>query len=204
MHCVIFAAMPVTQAMEPYYNDADVTIAADAGYRVMQQLKLLPDILLGDYDSAPIPADDKHVECLPREKDDTDTYYAARRALALGADRVTILGGLGGRLDHTLANLHTVAFLARSGVSARLADENTEIDALLPGSYRFARRDGYVSLFPAGDSIEGVTLRGFHYPLTDATLTNSYPLGISNEFVADVGEISFTHGVLYLVFVREQ
>ncbi|MEG2393925.1 MAG: thiamine diphosphokinase, partial [Ruthenibacterium sp.] len=83
----------------PYYNDADVTIAADAGYRVMQQLKLLPDILLGDYDSAPIPADDKHVECLPREKDDTDTYYAARRALALGADRVTILGGLGGRLD---------------------------------------------------------------------------------------------------------
>ena len=202
-HCVIFGAMPVSTAMRPYYEGADITIAADAGYRRMQALGLTPDLLLGDYDSAPPPPNATNVERLPHEKDDTDTHYAARRALELGAKKVTVLGGLGGRLDHTLANLDTLVFLAAKGVQACLADETTELYALLPGHYHFARRAGYVSLFPAGGEVRGVTLKGFYYPLTDAVLRCDYPVGVSNEFAADIGEISFTEGILYLVFARE-
>ncbi|MEG2931440.1 MAG: thiamine diphosphokinase, partial [Ruthenibacterium sp.] len=70
--------------------------------------------------------------------------------------------------------------------------------------HRIARRAGYVSLFPAGERAEGITLRGFRYPLLNATLTNRYPLGVSNEMTEDEGEISFAHGVLYLVFAKEE
>lgn len=73
-----------------------------------------PDLLLGDYDSAPRPEAGAKTVFLPAEKDDTDTYYAARKALELGATDVVIVGGLGGaRLDHTLANLQTLVFFGK-------------------------------------------------------------------------------------------
>lgn len=182
--------------------DADCVIAADAGYLTARRFGREPDLLLGDYDSAPAPAG---AQRLPAEKDDTDTHFAAKKAVELGARRVTILGGTGGRLDHTLANFATLLYLARSGVEAVLADASTEVRALLPGTYRFARRDGwYLSLFPLEGNASGITLRGVKYPLCGAELRADFPLGTSNEILAPFAEIICTAGALLCVFSKKE
>lgn len=205
MKCVIFAGLPVSQALCRFWQDADLVIAADAGYENARRLGVEPDLLLGDYDSAPCPPPNAKTVVLPAEKDDTDTYFAARRAIELGATEAVILGGLGGRLDHTLANLQTLVFLAKNGVRAWLADEANEATALLPGAYRFPARPGwYLSVFSAGDAAHGVTLEGLKYPLHDATVTNFFPIGVSNEFGADMATVRFTGGVLHLMLSRRE
>ena len=109
MKCVIFAGLPAAPELHSWWADADYVIAADAGYENACRVGVEPDLLLGDYDSAPRPEAGAKTVFLPAEKDDTDTYYAARKALELGATDVVIVGGLGGaRLDHTLANLQTL------------------------------------------------------------------------------------------------
>ncbi len=205
MKCVIFAGMPVPQTLRRFWQDADYVIAADAGYENARRLGLEPDLLLGDYDSAPRPPQNAKTLVLPAEKDDTDTYFAARRAIALGADEAVILGGLGGRLDHTLANLQTLVFLAKNGVRAWLADEANEVTALMPGVYQIPARPGwYCSVFSAGDAVRGVTLKGLKYPLCEATVTGFFPIGVSNEFAADTATVGFSEGVLYLVLSRRE
>ena len=199
--CVIFASLPVSAALHEWWDSADYVIAADAGYESARALGVKTDLLLGDYDSAPAPELDARTVRLPAEKDDTDTYYAVRKALEIGFEEVVILGGIGGRFDHTMANLQTLFYLAQSGVKGFLGDETTEVTVLLPGTYEFAKReDVYVSLFTAEKETGGVTLRGLKYPLTDATLTNAFPVGVSNEFVDEKAMISFKKGSLYLMF----
>ena len=201
-HCVIFGARPISAAMRPFYETADVLIAADAGWQSAKELGLVPDICLGDYDSAAAP---QGAERLPAEKDDTDTHYAAKKALALGATHVTILGGLGGRLDHTLANFQTVLFLQQQGVQAVLADENTEMHVLLPGTHTVPQKDScYVSLFPISELATGVTLQGLKYPLQNAVLSNVFPIGVSNEFAAENAIISLKTGGLYMLICRKE
>ena len=204
MKCVIFAAMPVSAQMLRYCEDTDIVIAADAGWHSASKLGIEPDIFLGDFDSAEVPQG-KDVLHLPQEKDDTDTLYAARKAIALGAHEVVILGGLGGRFDHTIANLHTLLFLQSAGVHAVLADEKTEITVLSAGTHTIrAQKNVYLSLFPAGESAQGVTLQGVKYPLTNATLTNTYPVGVSNEFAAEKAQITLKKGQLYCILAAKE
>lgn len=202
MKCVIFAGRPVSEGLCRYWRDADCVIAADAGYETARRLGVGADVLLGDYDSAPCPGHGALL--LPAEKDDTDTQAAAREAVRRGADEVVILGGLGGRLDHTIANLHTLVFLARRGVRALLADEENEVRALLPGSYSIPARAGwYFSVFSAGETAEGVTLSGVKYPLDGYSMTNDFPIGVSNEFAAPAAAVRFTAGTLWLVLSKK-
>lgn len=205
MKCVIFAGLPVPQTLCRFWRNADLVIAADAGYENARRLGVEPDLLLGDYDSAPCPPQNAKTVVLPAEKDDTDTYFAARRAIELGASEAVIVGGLGGRLDHTLANLQTLVFLAKNGVRAWLVDEANEVTALLPGEHCFPARPGwYLSVFSAGDTARGVTLEGLKYPLDEATVTNFFPIGVSNEFAADMATVRFSEGVLYVMLSRQE
>ncbi len=202
MKCVIFAGRPVGECLRGWWRDADLVIAADAGYETARRLGVRPDVLLGDYDSAPCPRDAAAL-VLPAEKDDTDTHFAAREAIRRGAAEVVILGGLGGRLDHTLANFATLLFLAQNGVRARLVDEATEAAALVPGTYEIpARPDRYFSIFPAGEKAGGVWLEGLKYPLREYTLTNAFPIGVSNEFVEKTATLRFRSGAIFLVLSR--
>lgn len=190
--------------MRAWWQDADCVIAADAGWKTARRLGLVPDVLLGDYDSA-LPPSDANVWRLPAEKDDTDTQFAAREAVRRGASEVVILGGIGGRLDHTFANCQTLLFLAENGVRATLAGEYDEVTALLPGETQVPARDGwYFSVFSAQEAAEGVTLRGVRYPLEKYTLVNTFPIGVSNEFAAPTATVRFTRGRLLLVLSKKE
>lgn len=157
--CVIISACPVSASLASALRPGDTIIACDAGYRNCAPLHCRPDIIVGDFDTAPCPAqegDDTII--LPHVKDDTDTEYAAKLASEKGFDEALLLGVLGGRrLEHTLANLCTGFGLEQRGVRATLLDERSRITFVMPGETRRYPKDGYfyLSVFPMEGRAEG-------------------------------------------------
>ena len=121
------------------------------------------------------------------------------------------LGGIGGRLDHTVANFAVLYYLLRRGARAVMADTHNRVELKLPGSYRLEPEEGYkFSLFPYAGEVTGLTERQVYYPLDNATLTPDNPLGVSNEFLRDPAEntllpaeISFKSGVLMIFLSKD-
>ena len=147
---------------------------------------------------------DDDIIVLPHVKDDTDTEYAAKLVSEKGFDEVLLLGGLGGRrVEHTLANLCTGLGLEQRGVRTTLLDERSRITYVMPGETRRYPKEKYFffSAFPMEGRAQGVYERGSYYELTDAELTASYPLGVSNEYAAgsDCITISTRSGALVVV-----
>ena len=137
------------------------------------------------------------------EKDDTDTMSAVRYALDNGAKEITLAGGIGGRLDHTIANIQTLSFIVSHNAVGRLIDENNEIIGLASGEYEFNRRKGYsLSVFSMSDEVTGLCEKGVKYPLNNAVLTNKFPLGVSNEIIKDSAFISFKSGIALVCFSK--
>lgn len=182
---VILSACPVSPQMRDYLRNGDYIIACDAGYRNAAALQCSPNLVVGDFDSAPNPNFENTV-ILPHEKDDTDTQYAAAWAADNGAAQVLMLGALGGkRLEHTISNLSTGLYLEKRGVRAVLANEESEIHYLMSGKKLVLEKENwmYFSVFPLEGTLSGITIEGAYYPLQDAQLKMDYPLGVSNEFV---------------------
>ena len=182
VRAVVLSAVPVSASMAAYLEPGAFIVACDAGYRNAETLGVVPDLIVGDFDSAPQPpVRHERTIVLPHVKDDTDTHFAARWLWQHGCREVTFLGALGGqRFEHTVANLHTALFLAENGVQVLLADERSELRILCPG--------------------QPIEEQGVFYPLRDAVLTPDYPLGVSNEFTAPQAVLSCRagHGLVVL------
>lgn len=177
----------------------DFVIAADAGYRVCRDLGIVPDLLLGDFDSMEQPVDFPHLLRVPVEKDDTDTMLAVKAALDRGCGEVVLYGGTGGRrLDHTLANLQALLYLRRRGARGWLQDRDFLWTAIENESLTVRRtvERGLFSAFCLGDRAEGVDETGFQYPLRDAVLTPDFPLGVSNHILKPEATITVRRGAL--------
>ena len=115
--------------------------------------------------------------------------------------RILLLGGVGGRLDHTLANIQTLAFLRENDAHAALIGQEETITLLQNESLRFrAGLSGIVSVFAFGERATGVYERGLAYALTDATLTDTNPLGVSNAFTGEAAEVSVREGRLLVLY----
>ena len=201
---VILSAVPVSTALCRYVQPGDFVVACDAGYRNAERLGLRPDLIVGDFDSAPQPKTEHETIVLPHVKDDTDTEYAAKLVSEKGFDEVLLLGALGGkRVEHTLANLCTGLGLEQRGIRAALQDERSRITFVLPGeSRRYPKEEFfYFSAFPMEGRAEGVYEKGSFYELEDAVLTAGYPLGVSNEYAegSDCITISTRQGALVVV-----
>ena len=203
--CVILSACPVQPELKRLLRSDDFIIACDAGYRNCARLGCKPDIIVGDFDSAPCPQQDQDdIVVLPHVKDDTDTEYAAKLAAQKGFDEVLLLGALGGkRVEHTLANLCTGLGLEQRGIRAALQDERSRITFVLPGESRSYPKEKffYFSAFPMEGRAEGVCEKGSFYELEDAMLTAGYPLGVSNEYAegSDCITVSTRQGALVVV-----
>lgn len=180
----------------------DLVIAADGGLERLREAGITPDLIVGDFDSlGRIP--DGCVVRLPKEKDVTDTWAAVELGRQRGFRRFFLYGCTGGRMDHTLANLQTAAMLAEQGAECRIFGQTQIITAICGGTLRFeARKQGYLSVFAHSERCTGVTIRGLKYELNDAVLTNSFPLGVSNEFVGTECAVTVGSGTAIVVFDR--
>ena len=176
----------------------DFILCADGGWRLAERLGLRPDLVLGDFDSSVAPAD-LPLERFPVEKDDTDTMLCVKKGLSLGFDDFLILGGFGGRLDHTLANLQTLNYIARRHAGAAMTDGICWAAVIRSGSLTVPRMPGKLAVFSMDEECRGVTLRGTKYEARDLTLPNATSLGAGNDFAADHAEISVKEGSLLIV-----
>ena len=178
--------------------------AADGGYKYLDELNEKPDIVLGDFDSLNYTPkiEKERIITLPCEKDDTDTLYAVKHALSLGCDRFLIYGALGGdRIDHTIANLQTLSFIANQNAQGFIISKNTVITAIKNKSISFKETSsGMISVFAMGKDARNVTIQGLKYNIENATLTNDFPIGVSNEFVGEKATVSVQNGTLTIVF----
>ena len=200
--CVIFGAGDYDGAPLPELYD--VLIAADGGLDTLDDMGIRPDLVIGDLDSAvATPPGEVPVIRLPVQKDITDTDAAVREALDRGCTRLYLYGMLGGRPDHSFANLTLVARLAQQGVPATLYGAGYAVYAVHDGSLRFnGGRQGYLSVFSFSDKSEGVSLRGLAYEMENGELRNTFGLGVSNAFTGSPAEISVKNGTLLVMAER--
>lgn len=197
--CVIFTAHCEGARNKVYAAQAnDYVLCADGGWKIAAQMGVKPDLVIGDFDSAEAPQVG-NVEKHPVMKDDTDTMLCVKRAIRMGFDEIQIIGGFGGRFDHTFANLQTMKYAVDRDVRISMIDGNCMATMLRNGSTRIPRRKGKLSLFAFDEKVRGITAKGVLYPLEDGELTNSFPLGTSNEFMADAAEISVKEGALLII-----
>ena len=189
-----------TERFSPEDLRADLVIAADAGQITARRIGITPDILVGDFDSSPLPSSDFHGEIIqvPAEKDQTDTMLACDIAIERGAKHLRILGGTGGRIDHSLSNIFLLESLSQRGVCAVLCDGDNRLRFLyrekidLPASgYR------YFSLFALDTAC--VSISGCKYSLHDALLSRAHPYAVSNEITGDFASIAVSDGAVLLV-----
>ena len=164
----------------------------------MDALDVKPTLIVGDFDSHCNPHLDVETIVLPCEKDDTDTVFAVKTMVQRGYDDLLLIGVIGARLDHTLANLQSLAFLLRHGARGYLYDQNFVYTAIENETLTLTREVewGIVSLFSMGDRAEHITLEGLQYPLTDGTIDCGFPLGVSNHIVAPTVRITVGRGPL--------
>ena len=200
---LVAAGTPVRESLlQALAQGCHPVVAVDGGYRYCQKAGILPDLLLGDMDSlGEIPGEAKmEILRLPCEKDDTDTLFAMRELVRRGCREIVVTCALGGRLDHTIANIHALCYLRLQGISAEIRDDRSSCQVLLPGEYTL-QKDRYdtFSLFPLGEACEGVTLRQAKYPLAGYRLTNTFPIGVSNEFLCGDAQLSFQTGKMLVI-----
>ena len=203
--CVIFAAGEKVSR-----NCADVdfigrayVIAADGGTELAADLGVMPDRIIGDFDSCGHMPDGNNVEVYPCEKDDTDLMLAIKAGLKAGCRDFQIYGAAGGRLDHMIGNIQSLAFLLGRGAHGCIISDREYVTLLSPGRYFFTKRGGFsLSLFAYSEKAEGLCIRGVKYAAEDCELSSDFPLGISNIITADRAEVSFKKGRILVICSR--
>lgn len=194
-------------------NHSDYVIAADSGMEFFYRNGLVPDEIVGDFDSVRPEVLAYFKENAPRirirrfqpEKDETDTELAMRAAMERGCGSIWLLGATGTRLDHVLGNIHLLGMAMEQGCECMMIDRCNRIRMLRRG-LRIRREEqygDYISLLPFTPAVKGLTLTGFKYPLQNYELPCYHSLGVSNEISGEEAEISFEDGVLLMVEARD-
>lgn len=176
----------------------DAVIAVDGGFASLAAAGCVPDLALGDFDSLGYVPEGVEVLVFPPEKDASDMELALGEAMVRGADAVEVYGALGGRLDHTLANLQLLASFAERGLTVTAVGERESVVFLVgPGELCLdAAGAGIVSVFSLTDVSMGVVEEGLKYGLDGVALTNRTSWGLSNELVGMPARIALESGTL--------
>lgn len=198
MRCLIISGGEFSKTPEEKF---DLIIACDKGYSYAKKLSIKPDVVIGDFDSLEIDVEkDIEVIKLPKKKDDTDTYYAAKYAIDHGATEICICSALGGRLDHTIANIQTISYIASKNIKAMIYDNDKKVYAIHDSSISI-KKESYdnLSIFAMDDICEGVSITGTEYELRDENIKNNFPIGVSNTWTCDFADISVKKGTLIII-----
>lgn len=184
-------------------EECGFVIACDKGYQYARDAGVRPDLLIGDFDSytGPLPEDIPRLS-LPAEKDDTDTMAAVRYAIAQGFCELRLYCALGGRADHLLGNIQALSFCAKRGVRAAIIAGGCRIDVIKDSDISLEEQNGYFSIISLSD-VSTVTIENAKYELSDALLTNSFPIGISNRWKNGEARVKVKDGTAAVIRVKE-
>jgi thiamine pyrophosphokinase len=161
----------------------DFFICCDSGLRHAEKLRITPSLIVGDFDSSERPDTDIETIALPREKDDTDSVYAAKEAVRRGYENFLLIGMIGERFDHTFGNVSLLLWLDSIGKKAQIADDYSEMEIVSRGTAEIDDSYAFFSLLNISGTAQDITIRGAKYPLEGAEITSEYQYGISNEVI---------------------
>lgn len=213
-HCIIVVGGHINDIFAKEFIEKErpeLCIAADSGMNFFYRNKLTPDWIIGDFDSASSEAldyfggqpDISWIRLNP-VKDDTDTESAIRKAIALGAEKITLLGATGTRIDHLLGNIELLGIGLQNHIPIQIVDERNRIRMIGAGiTIEKEKQFGkFVSLIPYTNIVKGLTLTGFKYPLDHYDFRGFCSLGVSNEIIAESAQITFEDGILIVIEAR--
>lgn len=200
-------------AMKETEHGDRVIVAADRGLVFLQKHGIVPDLVVGDFDSSPEGFIGSYRKEHPRveirtfdpEKDYTDSEIGAEAAVSAGCGKVVIIGGTGTRIDHVLGNLQVLALLEQEGAEGVILDPCNRI-TIHSRPFRIRREDQYgkyVSFFAYGGNVTGFSLSGFHYTVQDFLLTPNGSRAVSNEIDSKAGTVSFSSGRVLMIESRD-
>lgn len=204
--CVIIGGAGIRryEVIRQYLQPDDFIVCCDSGLKHRDGLGIIPDLIIGDFDSCEDPHIPAETIVLPREKDDTDTMAAVRETVRRGFDRFLLLGVFGDRLDHTLANVYILTWLDNRGKEALAADDFSEMEIVSRLPAYIGDRFPFFSLAAINGSVEGVTIKNARYPLENAAINNEYQYAVSNESLpGKTAEVTVKKGSLLLIRDRE-
>ena len=187
-----------------YYKDFGCVICADSGYKHAKRLGIVPDVIVGDFDSydGELPEGVEVIRTVP-EKDDTDTLMAIKKAIAMGYNEISLFGALGGkRFEHTIANIQTMMYARENGCKLGIYGESTLLlQGAEDGEQNYLREDEgtYLSVFAMTESADIEYMRGVKYPLENYRMVQSFPIGVSNEITGTTADIKLKSGVVLIV-----
>ncbi|MCL2873449.1 MAG: thiamine diphosphokinase [Defluviitaleaceae bacterium] len=194
-----------------FVSEYDAVYCCDGGIKHCEQLGLFPNVIVGDFDSSLESSFDKYIKTgaeifkFPSEKDFSDTELGLIKAVEDGATNITILGGLGKRFDHALANAHILMYALENRVTARLVDEHSEIVLINKEISINGKPGDIISLIPLTTEVVDVTITGVKYPLSNKTLKagSGISFSISNVIVNKTANISLSSGLLFVILARD-
>lgn len=198
--CYIFCALK--GGTEGFFKtEGDLVIAADAGFDRLCEAGITPDLCVGDFDSAKKAPENVPIIRHPERKDDTDLLLAVKIGFEKGFKSFVIFGALGGRLDQTVASLQTAVYITEHGGTAVFSGDMECLTAVKNGTLNFKKiKNGYISVFSHTEKSTGITIEGLSYTLNDAAFSNSFPIGVSNEFTDEEALIQVKDGTLVVIW----
>lgn len=191
------------------YKDSYI-IGVDRGLDILRECGITPNLAMGDFDSASEESreffeDNPSTVIFKPEKDFTDTHAAVLRALEMKPESVMLLGATGSRVDHMLANIGMLKLCVVGGVEGFILDDNNRI-RMIDKHCKLEKKSlygKYISCIPFSDRVTGVSLEGFLYPLTDATIIKEDSIGVSNELREEEGHIYVDTGYLLVMETKD-
>lgn len=200
--CVIIGGGDCTaDILKAHITLNDYVICADGGYDTAIISDIIPDLLIGDFDSINAIPENVSRITLPVEKDVTDSVAAFNEGIKQGYNDFLLFGGTGGRCEHTLANISLMANASRNGIDFTIIDEKHIFRSITNSSVKIKNKENQqISIFAYGNIADGVTLKGLYYPLNDYSLDPfDGALGTSNHIVDEYGEITVKNGTLVII-----
>ena len=203
--CVIVGGAKILDYsyLKKHFLEDDYFIFCDCGLKHQKNLKVTPDLIVGDFDSHILPNTSIETIILPREKDDTDTVFALKEGIKRGFRDFLLVGVVGQRLDHSLVNVYALLLLQKEGCKGTIIDDFSEME-IVDKKIKFVSPEySYFSLVNIGGTAKNVTIRNAKYPLENAEITPEYQFATSNECINEnPAEITVGEGNLLLIKVR--
>ena len=199
--CIIVSGAPDNdiQFIKSKLDRSAFIIAADLGYKNCLKAGIIPDLIIGDFDSASCPQFGNRVIRLPIEKDETDTFYCVKKAIELGYGDIEILCAIGDRVDHTYSNILCLEYCRQNGINCTIKNAKNKIQ-LVENEIEFDEEDyRYFSLFAVFGRAKGVTIKGAHYETDNIDIEPWDQLCQSNHFNGGKVKISVNEGKILLI-----